>query len=70
MGRHLRSRSSAVLLRQANSLLYAFLIREHIFVHIMPRPAAGDEEDAKEGEQTAADELGSLSRSCALKVPV
>jgi len=36
----------------------------------MTRPAAGDEEDAKESEQTATHELDSLLTGCAFKVSV
>jgi hypothetical protein len=40
-----------LLLSEANGVVNAFCLRKSVFiVVVLPWPAAGDEEDAKEGE--------------------
>ncbi len=58
------------LLRQADRLLYALDVFQGVFVLVLPRPTAGDEEDAEEGQEAAADEFSSLFGSRTFEIPV
>ena len=69
-GRGWRGRR-AVLLGEADSLLDALGVGERgLVLFVVARAAAGDEEDAEEGEAAAADELDGLLAGGALKVAV